>query len=261
MATRPGRSPRRSKSPQPSGQSLDQELRTIVERDAWEAVVPAALLAMIAVWEWIRWLSPMPGPELLTAIALAAIGWASFKVRRARSTVERLKLGLDSEREVADALEQLRDRGYRVFHDIPGPGFTAGHLLVGPHGLFLVETRTRPRPARGVGRIRYDGETLTVGGEPGDRDPIQQAMAQARWVADLVSDSSGRNCFVRPVMLFPGWFVERLAKTTSVWVLNPKMLPVVVDREPTRLGPEEIQRFASHVSQYLASGERDPSRR
>jgi hypothetical protein len=62
-------------------------------------------------------------------------------------------------------------------------------------------------------------------------------------------------------MLFPGWFVERLTKTTSVWVLNPKMLPVVVDREPARLGPEDIQLIASHVSQYLGSGERNPSRR
>jgi hypothetical protein len=44
-------------------------------------------------------------------------------------------------------------------------------------------------------------------------------------------------------------------------VLNPKMLPVVVDREPARLGPEDIQLIASHVSQYLGSGERNPSRR
>jgi hypothetical protein len=261
MAKRPGRFPRQPKSQPVAGQSLDEAIRKMVERDAWEAVVPAALITMIAIWEWVRWLSPMPGPELLTAIALAAIGWASMKVRRARTTVEHLKLGLDSEREVTDALEQLRDRGYRVFHDIPGPGFTAEHLLVGPQGLFLVQSRTRTKPARGVGRIRYDGETLTVAGQGGDRDPIQQAMAQARWVADLVSDSSGRNCFVRPVMLFPGWFVERLTKTTSVWVLNPKMLPVVVDREPARLGPEDIQLIASHVSQYLGSGERNPSRR
>jgi hypothetical protein len=261
MAKRPGRFPPQPKSSPAPSQSLDEALQKIVERDAWEAVVPAALLTMIAVWEWARWLSPMPGPELLTAIALAAIGWASIKVRRARTTVERLKQGLDSEREVADALGQLRDRGYRVFHDLPGPGFTVERLLVGPQGLFLVETRTRAKPARGLGRIRYDGEALTVAGHRGDRDPIQQAMARARWVADLVSDSSGRNCFVRPVMLFPGWFVERLAKTTSVWVLNPKMLPVVVDREPTRLGAEDVQLIASHVAQYLASGERDSAPR
>jgi nuclease-like protein len=261
MATRPGRSPRRPKSLPAPGQSLDEAIRTIVERDAHEAVVPAALLSLIAIWEWIRWLSPMPGPELLTAIALAAIGWASVKVRRARTTVQRLKLGLDSEREVADALEQLRDRGFRAFHDIPGPDFTVDHLLVGPQGLFLVETRTRAKPARGVGRIRYDGESLILAGHRGDRDAIQQAMTQARWVADLVSDSSGRNVFVRPVMLFPGWLVERIAKKTSVWVLNPRTLPLLVEREPTRLGPEDIQLIVSHVSQYLASGEKEPSRR
>ena len=261
MATRLGRSLRRPKSRPAPGPSLDEALRTIVQRDAHEAMVPAALLTLIAVWEWIRWLSPMPGPELLTAIALAAICWASVKVRRARTTIERLKLGRDSEREVGDAFDQLRERGYRVFHDIPGPDYTVDHLLVGPQGLFLVETRTGARPARGMGRIRYDGETLTVVGRRGDRDPIQQVMAQARWIADLVSDSSGRNCFVRPVMLFPGWFVERLARTTIVWALNPKTLPTLVEREPIRLGPEDIQLIASHVSHYLASGTRDAVRR
>ncbi len=261
MATRPGRSPRRPKSLQAPRQSLDEAVRAIVERDAHEAMVPAALLTMIAIWEWIRWLSPMPGPELLTAIALAAICWASVKVRRARTTIERLKLGRDSEREVGDAFDQLREWGYRVFHDIPGPDYTVDHLLVGPQGLFLVETRTGARPARGVGRIRYDGETLTVVGRRGDRDPIQQAMAQARWVADLVSDSSGRNCFVRPVVLFPGWFVERLARATSVWVLNPKTLPTLVEREPRRLSAEDIQLIASHLSHYVSSGARDALKR
>ncbi len=217
--------------------------------------MPAALLAMIAIWEWIRWFSPMPGPELLTAIALAAIGWASSKVRRARATIERLKLGRDAERDVAEALEQLRERGYRVFHDIPAAGVTVNHLLVGPQGLFLVETRTRPRPARGVGRIRYDGETLTVAGHRGEREPIQQAMAQASWIADLVSDSSGRNYFVRPVVLFPGWFVERIARKTSVWVLNPKTLATLIDREPTRLGPEDITLIALHVSRHVLGRE------
>jgi hypothetical protein len=63
---------------------------------------------------------------------------------------------------------------------------------------------------------------------------------------------------VRAVVLFPGWFVERLTRTTSVWVLNPKLLAIAVDREPTRLGPEDIQLVASHVAHYVAAGAGDP---
>jgi hypothetical protein len=44
-------------------------------------------------------------------------------------------------------------------------------------------------------------------------------------------------------------------------VLNPKTLAAVIDREPTRLGPEEIQLVASHLSHYVTSGARDASRR
>ena len=44
-------------------------------------------------------------------------------------------------------LEDLRAQGYAVFHDIPGDGFNVDHALIGPAGIFAIETKTRAKPA------------------------------------------------------------------------------------------------------------------
>lgn len=250
------RSPVREEPLRVAGQVLDEEIQRVIRRDGYEAMLPAGLLAMLAVWEWLRWYVPTPRPGLMSLVALVAIGWAALKLHRARATVRRLQLGRNGERAVADVLEQLRVRGYRVFHDIQGDGFNVDHLLVGPQGLFVVETKTRSKPTRGLATIRYDGESLTVAGEHPHREPIQQALALARWVSDLVNDSSSRNCFVRPVVLYPGRYIEITVKTPSVWVLNPRMLAAHITREPTRLSVEDITLISFHISRYVRSRSR-----
>jgi hypothetical protein len=234
-----------------AGQSLDEQIQRVIARDGYEALLPAALLVMVAFWEWTRWYDPTPRPVLLTCVALGSVGWAALKLWRARATVGRLRLGRDGERQVAEVLEQLRERGYRVFHDIQADGFNVDHLLVGPQGLFLIETKARSKPVHGQANVRYDGEAVTVAGARPRRNPIRQATALASWVADLVEESSGRRCFVRPVVLFPEWFIEIATKNPSVWVLNPKMLAVFIGREPTRLGSEDIELISFHVSRYV----------
>jgi hypothetical protein len=79
------------------------------------------------------------------------------------------------------------------------------------------------------------------------------ALALARWVSDLVNDSTGRNCFVRPVVLYPGWFIELAITKPSVWVLNPRMLPGWLTRERTCLGAEDIALISFHISRYMQS--------
>lgn len=253
MAMRLTRSPFRSKPLRVAGQSLDEEIQRVVARDGYETLLPAGLLVMVAVWEWCRWLVPTPRPVLVSTVALGAVGWAAYKLWRARDTVRRLRLGRDGERQVAEALEQLRERGYRVLHDIQGDGFNVDHLLVGPQGLFLIETKARSKPMQGPVNVRYDGDAVTVAGSRPRRNPIHQATALASWVADLVEESSGRRCFVRPVVLFPGWFIDITVRNPTVWVLNPKMLAAFIDREPTRLGPEDVELISSHVARHVRS--------
>src|SRR5207248_11280153 len=73
------------------------------------------------------------------------------------------RLGFHGERYVAEELNQLMADGFRVFHDVPFDGFNIDHVLVGPTGVFVVETKTKKKPMVGGKkqyRVIFDGERL-----------------------------------------------------------------------------------------------------
>ncbi|MBE0548059.1 MAG: NERD domain-containing protein [Rubrivivax sp.] len=115
-----------------------------------------------------------------------------------------LRQGAEGERAVGQFLDRLRGDGYQVFHDVLGEGFNVDHVVIGSAGVFTVETKTWSKPVRGDARISYDGERLIAGSREPDRDPLLQAKAQARWLAALLAESTGRRLTVQPVVVFPG---------------------------------------------------------
>jgi hypothetical protein len=56
---------------------------------------------------------------------------------------------------------------------------------------------------------------------------------------------------VQPVVLYPGWFVNKIPKGATVWVLNPKALPGFSENEDNILDKNEIPSIASHLSRYV----------
>lgn len=82
-------------------------------------------------------------------------------------------------------------------------------------------------------KVIFDGERILVDGFEPDRNPVIQAKAQATWLREVLAESTGRKFPVRPVVLFPGWFVEQGKGTTrEIWVLTLKALPSFLAREP-----------------------------
>ena len=79
-----------------------------------------------------------------------------------------------------------------------------------------------------------------------------QAKAQASWLRELLSESTGHKYDVRPVIVYPGWFVEnRSPGKKAIWVLNPKGLPTFLDDEPRQLKPEDIKLTSFHLNRLV----------
>jgi hypothetical protein len=154
-------------------------------------------------------------------------------------------------------LERLRLDGYEIFHDLVGDGFNIDHALIGPAGVFTVETKTWSKPIRGEARIRFDGESVTRKNLEPERKPITQAKAQARWLKTLLTESSGRDFQVRPVIVFPGWFIERSGRgPDDIWVLEPKALPSFLQHEQRTLTAEDVKLASFHLA-FVRVGERE----
>lgn len=248
----PRRSPIKFQPPRLPGQSLDEKIQHLSERfDA--KVLLGFTFILLTIFEWYRWLAdlrPDPWPlTFVTLFILPFIVWASIKYRREKANH---KLGLEGERTVGHVLEELRAEGYQVFHDIPGTDFNIDHVIVGPAGIFTIETKTRSKPTHGNPQIIYDGDTLRSD-EGWDMDEILvQARAQASWLTNLLNQSRRTKCTVWPVVLFPGWYVKNIApnEKRDLWVLNEKAFPYFLAQEPEILSPETVDGIANSITQY-----------
>lgn len=110
--------------------------------------------------------------------------------------------------------------------------------------------------ARGEPRIDFDGERLTAAGHQPDGDPIIQAKAQASWLQRLLQESTGRRITVRPVVVFPGWYVQQSeGSTREIWVLEPKALPGFLEHEARRLDQEDVKLISYHLSRHIRATE------
>ncbi|MFZ9061472.1 MAG: nuclease-related domain-containing protein, partial [Steroidobacteraceae bacterium] len=130
--------------------------------------------------------------------------------------------------------------------------FNLDHVVISSKGVFLIETKTVSKP-RGIAKNLFDGEKLSVNGMEPDRNPILQAQAEASWLGQLLNESTGRHFPIKPVVVYPGWWIERANKKAPnlVWVLEPKALPKWIEQAPILLKPDEVALAAFHLSRYV----------
>ncbi len=165
------------------------------------------------------------------------------------------RLGLMGERAVGEELNQLMLDGFRVFHDFPADDkWNIDHVLVGSQGVYIVETKARRKQQGPAGHqdhvLIYDGQTLKFP-HCEDQHGLQQASRNARWLGNFLSSATGEPVTVRPILTFPGWYIELQTKDTSVRVLNPKQIRNVIVKNdpPNKISPEQMERITHQLEQ------------
>jgi len=246
------RSPLKDRPLRNPGQSLDEQIQDITHDYMLWPTLSALFFVLLAALEWFRYLRTIPpSPGLYTFGAVAIVGFAAYRVFKGLPRLRALKQGRDGEKVVGQFLEALRERGYRVFHDVVGSGFNVDHILIGPAGVFTIETKTHSKP-NGNARIVFDGDAIRIGSFEADRDPVIQAKAQASWLRELLKESTGRTFGIKSVIVYPGWWVnEGNMRENPVWVLEPKRLPRYLTQEPRRLSEEDIHPASFHLSRFV----------
>jgi hypothetical protein len=234
------RSPLKASPLRQAGASIAEEIDRL--RD--DLISDRLMLAFGAFTVWavtlVVWVVPVqPGLffAMTSVVFVGVLAWVIPQVATAKKQIDQLRLGLAGERAVAELLELIAHDGFWVVHDLRGQGFNVDHVIVGTQGVFTIETKTLSKPSAGDARIRFDGVSLTVDSHTLERDPLVQARAQASWLRRTLEELTGRSYPVRPVVVFPGWFVERTVSAAQhdVWVLEPKELRGWLSREPHML--------------------------
>jgi hypothetical protein len=247
------RSPLKRRPLHNPGQSLDEQIQDLVVGPIFSWAAAMSLMVVFALQEWLRWWLALPYQPVALSLA-AVVAVALGGIRRLRALIRQLralKLGRDGERAVGQELEKLRAAGHEIVHDVAAEGFNVDHVVIGPHGIYTVETKTLSRPARGRAELACSDDAILLNGRPMQRNPVPQCKAQAAWLRSLLEESTGRRFEVRPVVVFPGWFVPPECKNRSgVWVLNPRALPEFIRNEPAALTAQQVRSAAYHVRTY-----------
>ncbi len=232
------------------GQTLREEERKILDQ-----FTDGPLLLMAFGWlmfgiECVHIFTKMPPSlwlGLLFAVPLTV--YATVKIRKLRGKLRSLRQGEEGERIVAQAIEQdLIPQGYVVFHDVPlekdGRNFNVDHLLVGPNGIFAIETKNYTKPGKGSPEVKYDGKTiLWCGKHHTECDEIGQSMSVAQSAKKLIDELTGLSVFVQPVLCAVGWY----ANSTNLYghpvlLVMEKTLRSTIPKVPAKRALTEVER-------------------
>jgi hypothetical protein len=100
----------------------------------------------------------------LSVIGMLVSLFFIFKIVKRLSQRQKLRLGYFGELVTAEALTKLMPEGNYVFHDFPADNFNIDHIVVGPAGVFAIETKARSKAVSGdnklAARAIYNGREI-----------------------------------------------------------------------------------------------------
>jgi hypothetical protein len=236
-----GRYPIQDSILRPAGESTRQKLEGESERFAntvlYMTLLPALLYALalaVGIGPWV--------PSLVSCLGAVA---GSVLLWRIHDRLSSYGLGYAGERVVADHLRPLERHGYRVFHDVPFAGFNIDHVVVGPTGVFAIETKTRRTPHGSASERRrtaeFDGRLIHYPGAS-DAYGLDQALRNRDTLAVWIHQQTGATVDVVGILALPGWFVVERALAT-VRVMSPQMIPALITTAVPTLLPDTLSRL------------------
>lgn len=184
--------------------------------------------ASIALGRYAVWFA---GAFALCVVTTAVL-W-----RKGLRRVESYFKGARGEERVAAVLETLPS-SWHVFHDFVAGGHHVDHVLVGPTGVYAIETKNWR------GRVTLEGGEMIVDGRLADRQPLVQTQRQADAVKAAIR-KAGLECEVVPVLcLASDTFVERIRSVGRTTVLNASCAAEWILGGQGRCSASEIARLA-----------------
>ena len=172
----------------------------------------AAFAALLVVW-------PIAGLVVgfhnmaLVPIEVGVIVLTFVVDRVASPIVDRWHRGAVGEEHVGKIIDGLREQGWLAIHDAQTGRGNIDHILVGPSGLFTVETKSR------VGRI--DPDRI-------DQAMLKQAYAESKAVERIT------GLAVEPLFVFSQAYLMKraVARSRGVTILPARMLPRFLASRP-----------------------------
>lgn len=181
---------------------------------------------------------------------LAIIRW-----RLAMRRYEEIRWHISALKMVDEAVAPLIQRGHIIFRDFITDGLSVDHLIVGPKGVFALQTLVRPvlgKPGQLQDTmVTYDGRTLFFPNEK-EQLSVEQATRCAEEISDWLSERLDNPVAARAIVALPGWQIKRIS-AEGISVINPNQMEALFQYiKPRPLAGPVIQQIVRQVEQHIA---------
>jgi hypothetical protein len=197
-----------------------------------------ALLAVGYVAE-VLWVHHLAAWLLGVGVAMCACAYTALS-NFAPAHIENWKTGADAERRTEKTLRALEREGWHAVHDLPTAFGNIDHVVIGPGGVFALDTK-EPQ-----GRVSVDGEIVRVSRRANPRGTYTDAkMATAArgaaWgLSREIADILGRAPWVHAAIVLWSPFEQRVLEGKQVAFVHGDELTQWLRKQPARLRPQQI---------------------
>jgi hypothetical protein len=236
----------------PGGSAQERWRRArAAEWAAWTRTLPWRVAATLGIGAGGGLLGSLLAPRLDLVVGGLAAVVAAWGLRfRPSPDAVAWRRGAAGERRTARLLSQLERHGWAVLHDLAIPGSRANidHLVIGPGGVFAIDSKQYR------GRLRLDSSgRLGHGGYP--LAPTLQAVSfEADQAAQILTDP---GVVVVPIVAVHGAQVPwGKVVMNGVPIVPARRLPSMLRALPAVLGPERVVDLAdqARVRFHAATG-------
>jgi hypothetical protein len=209
---------------------------------AWIRTLPWRVAATLGIGAGGGLLGSLLAPRLglvLGALAATAAGWG-LRFRPSPDAVA-WRRGAAGERRTARLLGQLERQGWMVLHDLAIPGSRANldHLVIGPGGVFVIDSKQYR------GRLQLDGSGRLWHGRHPLAPTLHAVSFEADQAAQVLPDP---GVAVVPIVAVHGAQVPwGKVVVHGVPVVPAKRLPSLLRALPAVLGPERVADLADQA--------------
>jgi hypothetical protein len=177
-----------------------------------------------------------PASSLLLSVALVLLMLLVARVAfRRMDELEKerksLRNGAAGEKSVAHTLSKLPD-DFRVVNDVQTPTGNLDHVVIGPTGVFVIETKA----CRGI--IGADGKgELTLNGKPARKAHVNRLVGRMMETRDRIQVlAPGADHFFQAVIVFTSAWVEAKFGTTgrAYCISDDRLVRHILENKPSR---------------------------
>lgn len=173
---------------------------------------------------------------MISAVELA-LCVRSFK--RFSRDMDARGLGVHGERIMATQLAELGRDGHIILHDLPLPNMNIDHLIIGPKGVIVVETKMRAKQPGPRSEVRVEAEAIVLNNGPRDPAPIKQLRMAMSLLKDKIQVPDE---LLLGVIVYPEWWVHDWADH-NIRVSNDKQLFTHIRAIEDRMSPQQINHY------------------